>query len=125
MDKQTDNQKHRGSVQSAEAKELLRGILDTSIHSNCALIVQGSGPLMILDVSYSEMCDIMEERSEDEHGFIEVKTFQWTGQRNSEAFVHHKMIRVAWIIEVIQVTQEQWDAHLTEQVARQAQSIGG
>lgn len=110
-------------VESKEAKELLRGILDTSIHSNCALIVQGSGPLMILNVTYEEMVLKMENRAEDEHGFIEVETFQWTGQRNSEAFTHRKAIRVAWIIEVIEVTQEQWDAHLTEQVARQAQAM--
>ena len=129
MGKRTNNQKSsdmQSVARSDEAKRLLEGIIDLNIVSNVALITSHAGPLMILGVTYPEFCKTMSEwdmSSEAQSEFIEVETFQWTGQRHSEAITHKKIIRVGWIIEVIEVTREQWDMHVTEQIARQTQSM--
>lgn len=129
MGKRTNNQKSEdiaSVARSDEAKRLLEGIIDLNIVSNVALITSHAGPLMILGVTYDEFRLTMAAWDMSPEGlskFVEVETFQWTGQRNSEAITHKKAIRVGWIIEVIEVTREQWDMHVTEQVARQSQAM--
>lgn len=108
---------------SDEAKALLRDIINAEHQAHCSLITSHAGSLLVLNISYEDACKRIEDlkATDDLNTLTEWDTFVWTGTRNAEMQVHRKSIRVGWIIEVVEVTNEQWEHIVTDQVARQTQ----
>lgn len=108
---------------SQEAKELLKDVIDTEHQARCSLVTSHAGTLMVLGVTYDEAVERVDSyRSWDElNCLLEWETFIWTGERGTEMWLHKKSIRAGWIIEIVEVTDEQWTAYVTDHLARTAQ----
>lgn len=110
--------------QSEQAKQLLDGIVDTAEQAKVALVTSHAGTLMVLGIEYEDAIKQLESYLEpkDLQRFIEYRTFIWTGNFNGEMWIHKKAIRAGWIIDVVEVTDEQWRAHVLDQVNRATQA---
>lgn len=111
--------------QTAEAKALLEGIIDTEHQSHVSIETTHAGTLMVLGVTYEEACKLVDDLYEEENlsKLIEWETFIWHGQRNSEMWTHRKSIKAGWVVGVIEVTDEQWKAYVLDHVQRQQQAM--
>lgn len=115
-----------------EAKQLLEGIINTEHQSGFSLLTSHAGTLMVTALvsgedritSYDNAKDYLSKfvGEDDLNKFIEVETFIWAGGLGTDMWIHRKFIRVGWVIEVIEVTDEQWKAYVTDHVAREQQA---
>lgn len=123
-------------VFSEDAKKLLDGIINTDKQAHFSLVTQHAGTLMCLGMradnaldfitSYEEGCDVLRgfEGEADLGKFVELETFIWTGENlATDMWIHRKFVRVGWIIECIEVTDDQWRAYVTDHVSRQQQAV--
>lgn len=110
-------------ARSEEAKALLKDIIDAEHQAYCSLVTSHAGTLLVLNVSYEDACKKLEalKSADDLNTLTEWETFVWVGTRNAKMQLHRKSIRVGWIIEIVEITDEQWEAIVTDQVARQTQ----
>lgn len=119
---------------SEDAKKLLDGIINTDKQAHFSLLTQHAGTLMCLGfrtdegnvVDYEAACEYLKGfQNEDDLGkFVEIETFIWTGENlATDMWIHRKLVRVGWIIECIEVTDDQWRAYVMDHVQRQQQAL--